>query len=251
MRRPFISGNWKMNMTHIQAVNFIQDLEYKYRNKNNCEVAVCPPSTALKSVKTIIESDNLDIKLGAQNMHYESSGAFTGEISPEMLKALSVEYVIIGHSERRQYFYETNEIVNKKINAAFKADLKPIMCVGESLDIRESGKAEEFVINQLKECLVNVDEEDVAGLTIAYEPIWAIGTGRTATTEDANNMCRSIRSKIEELYNKRISENIRILYGGSVKPSNVSELMDMSDIDGALVGGASSVSYTHLTLPTN
>jgi len=239
MRRPFISGNWKMNMTHIQAVNFIQDLEYKYRNKNNCEVAVCPPSTALKSVKTIIESDNLDIKLGAQNMHYESSGAFTGEISPEMLKALSVEYVIIGHSERRQYFYETNEIVNKKINAAFKADLKPIMCVGESLDIRESGKAEEFVINQLKECLVNVDEEDVAGLTIAYEPIWAIGTGRTATTEDANNMCRSIRSKIEELYNKRISENIRILYGGSVKPSNVSELMDMSDIDGALVGGAS------------
>jgi len=239
MRRPFISGNWKMNMTHIQAVNFIQDLEYKYRNKNDCEVAVCPPSTALKSVKTIIESDNLDIKLGAQNMHYESSGAFTGEISPEMLKALSVEYVIIGHSERRQYFYETNEIVNKKINAAFKADLKPIMCVGESLDIRESGKAEEFVINQLKECLVNVDEEDVAGLTIAYEPIWAIGTGRTATTEDANNMCGSIRSKIEELYNKRISENIRILYGGSVKPSNVSELMDMSDIDGALVGGAS------------
>ncbi len=239
MRTPFIAGNWKMNMTHIQAISFMQDLEYKYKNKNNCEVAVCPPSTALRSVKTIIDSDNIDIKLGAQNMHFESSGAFTGEISPEMLKALGVEYVIIGHSERRQYFNETNEIVNKKVSAAFKTDLKPIMCIGESLDIRESGRAEEFVISQLEECLIDVDVEDIIKLTIAYEPIWAIGTGKTATAEDANGMCASIRKKLEELYNKRIYENIRILYGGSVKPSNISELMGMSDIDGALVGGAS------------
>jgi len=239
MRKPFISGNWKMNMTHIQAVNFMQDLGYKYKNKNNCEVIVCPPFTALRSVKTIIESDNLNIKLGAQNMHYESYGAFTGEISPEMLKPLGIEYVILGHSERRQYFYETNEIINKKINAAFKNSLKPIICVGETLEIRESGKAEDFVVGQLEECLKGIDNEDVIKITLAYEPIWAIGTGKTATAGDANSMCMSIRGKIEELYNQRISETIRVLYGGSVKPSNISELMGMSDIDGALVGGAS------------
>ncbi len=239
MRMPFIAGNWKMNLTHIQAVKFMQDLGYTYKNKNNCEVAVCPPTTALKSVKTLIDGDNLNIKLGAQNMYYESSGAFTGEISPEMLKALDVEYVIIGHSERRQYFNETNEIVNKKISAAFKIGLKPIMCIGESLDIRESGKAEEFVINQLVECLAGIGEENINDLTIAYEPIWAIGTGKTATSEDANDMCRAIRSKTGELYGNKTSEILRILYGGSVKPSNMAELMNMPDIDGALVGGAS------------
>jgi len=228
-----------MNMTHLQAINFIQDLKYKYDNKNSCEVAVCPPATALKSVKTIIDSDNLDIKLGAQNMYYESSGAFTGEISPEMLKALGVEYVIIGHSERRQYFGETNKSVNKKVSAAFNSDLKPIMCIGESLEIRESGRAKEFVLNQLEECLSGIDEENIVDLTIAYEPIWAIGTGKTATSKDANDMCLSIRIKIEELFNKKISGIVRIQYGGSVKPSNISELMNMSDIDGALVGGAS------------
>ncbi len=239
MRKPFIAGNWKMNMTHLQAINFIQDLKYKYNNKNNCEVAVCPPATALKSVKTIIDSDNLDIKLGAQNMYYQSSGAFTGEISPEMLKALGVEYVIIGHSERRQYFGETNKSVNKKVSAAFNSGLKPIMCIGESLEIRESGRAEEFVLNQLKECLGGIDEENISYLTIAYEPIWAIGTGKNATSKDANDMCLSIRRKLEELFSKKISGIIRIQYGGSVKPSNISELMNMSDIDGALVGGAS------------
>lgn len=239
MRTPFIAGNWKMNMTHIQAINFMQDLGYKYKNKNNCEIAVCPPATALRSAKTIIEGDNLDVRLGAQNMYYESSGAFTGEISPEMLKALGVEYVIIGHSERRQYFNETNEIVNKKVSAAFRIDLKPIMCIGESLNIRESGKAEEFVINQLVECLADIGEEDIDCLTIAYEPIWAIGTGKTATSEDANDMCGAIRNKVGELYGKKFSEILRILYGGSVKPSNILELMNMPDIDGALVGGAS------------
>ncbi|MDD5621691.1 MAG: triose-phosphate isomerase [Actinomycetota bacterium] len=239
MRRPFIAGNWKMNMTHLQAANFIQDLGDKYNNKNNCEVAVCPPATALKSVKTIIDSDNLDIKLGAQNMYYETSGAFTGEISPVMLKALGVEYVIIGHSERRQYFGETNSDINKKTKAAFNADLKPIMCVGESLEIRESGKAGQFVLSQIEECLDGIDEESMVDLTVAYEPIWAIGTGKTATSGDANDMCAAIRKKIGELYGKKISETTIIQYGGSVKPSNISELMKMSDIDGALVGGAS------------
>ncbi len=239
MRRPFIAGNWKMNMTHLQAVNFIQDLGDKYNNKNNCEVAVCPPATSLKSVKTIIDSDNLDIKLGAQNMYYEASGAFTGEISPIMLKALGVEYVIIGHSERRQYFGETNSDINKKAKAAFNAGLKPIVCVGESLKIRESGKARQFVLNQIEECLDGIDEESMIDLTVAYEPIWAIGTGKTATSRDANDMCINIRKKIGELYSKKISETTIIQYGGSVKPSNISELMKMSDIDGALVGGAS------------
>lgn len=228
-----------MNMTHLQAANFIQDLGDKYNNKNNCEVAVCPPATALKSVKTIIDSDNIDIKLGAQNMYHEASGAFTGEISTVMLKALGVEYVIIGHSERRQYFGETNSDINKKAKAAFNAGLKPIMCVGESLEIRESGKAEQFVLNQIKECLDGIDEESMVDLTVAYEPIWAIGTGKTATSRDANDMCIAVRRKIFELYGKKISEAAIIQYGGSVKPSNISELMKMSDIDGALVGGAS------------
>jgi triosephosphate isomerase len=239
MRKPFIAGNWKMNMTNLEAEKFMQGLSAEYRNKNNCEVAVCPPATALMSVKNEIDRYKLEIKLGAQNMFYKSSGAFTGEVSPGMIKELGVEYIIIGHSERRQYFGETNEIVNKKVITAFDSGLNPIMCIGESLDIRESGKAEGFVLDQLVECLVGVDKENIAGLTIAYEPIWAIGTGKTATSKDANDMCLAIRVKIGDLYNKEISETVRIQYGGSVKPSNISELMNMSDIDGALVGGAS------------
>jgi len=239
MRRPFIAGNWKMNMTPSEAVEFMQGLGHKYENKNNCEVAVCPPATALISVRDVIDKNNIEVKLGAQNMFYESSGAFTGEVSPEMIKELGVKYIIIGHSERRLYFGETNEIVNKKVSAAFDSGLEPIMCIGESLDIRESGKAEEFVLNQLKEGLVGINEGNVAGLTVAYEPIWAIGTGKTATSKDANDMCLAIRRRLGELYSKEISEAARIQYGGSVKPSNISELMSMSDIDGALVGGAS------------
>jgi triosephosphate isomerase len=239
MRKPFIAGNWKMNMTHIEAEKFMQGLGNSYRNKNDCEVAVCPPATDLIIVKKIIDKYRIDVKLGAQNMFYETSGAFTGEVSPGMIKELGAEYVIIGHSERRQYFGETNDIVNKKMNAAFKAGLKPIMCIGESLDIRESGSAEEFVLNQLDECLERIDEKNVAEVTIAYEPIWAIGTGKTATSKDANDMCGAIRGRIGDLYHKGLSGEIRIQYGGSVKPSNISELMSMEDIDGALVGGAS------------
>ena len=239
MRRPFIAGNWKMNMTHPEAERFMQEVKAAYRNKNDCEVAVCPPATALMSVKNVIDKHKIDIKLGAQNMYYQSSGAFTGEVSPGMIKELGVEYIIIGHSERRQYFSETNETVNKKVLKAFDSGLRPIMCIGESLDIRESGKAEEFVLNQLAECLIEIDSGNITGLTIAYEPIWAIGTGKTATSKDANDMCLAIRGKIRDLYDEEASEAVRIQYGGSVKPSNISELMGMSDIDGALVGGAS------------
>jgi triosephosphate isomerase (TIM) len=239
MRIPFIAGNWKMNMTHLEGIKFTQELGYEFKNKNNCEVCICPPFTALRSVKNIIDTDHIDIKIGAQNMHFEENGAFTGEVSSLMLKALMVDYVIIGHSERRQYFADTNEIVNKKVISAFKNGLKPIMCVGESLEIRENGNAESFVLGQVKECLKGIDEKNIADLTIAYEPIWAIGTGKNATSKDANDMCKAIRVKVAELYNDSTAGKTRIQYGGSVKPSNVTELMSMSDIDGALVGGAS------------
>jgi len=239
MRTPFIAGNWKMNMTHLEGIKFTQELGYEYKNRNNCEVCVCPPFIALRSVKNIIDTDRIDIKLGAQNVHFEERGAFTGEISPLMLKALGVEYVIIGHSERREYFADTNETVNKKVISAFRHDLKPIMCVGESLKIRENGNAENFVLSQVVACLKDVDSKNIADLTIAYEPIWAIGTGKNATSKDANDMCRAVRIKLAEIYGNSAAEQIRIQYGGSVKPSNITELMSMSDIDGALVGGAS------------
>lgn len=239
MRKPFIAGNWKMNLTHMEAIQFIQDLGYEFKNKNNIDVCICPPFTALRSVKNIIDADRLSFKIGAQNMHWEERGAFTGEISPLMLVALGMDYVIIGHSERREYFSETNDIVNKKVKSAFTHKLKPIMCVGESLAIRESGRAQEFVLGQVTECLKDIDVKNVFDLTIAYEPIWAIGTGRNATSNDANDMCLAIRKKVADLYNNSAAELLKIQYGGSVKPSNITELMSMPDIDGALVGGAS------------
>jgi triosephosphate isomerase (TIM) len=239
MRQTFIAGNWKMNMTHLEAMKFLEELGYGFENKNECEIAVCPPYTALRSAMTVIEDDNLEIKLGAQNMYFEKSGAYTGEISPDMLKALNVEYVILGHSERRQHFAETDEMINKKVKAVFDNGFKPILCIGEPLEIREDGREKEFVIGQLTDCLDGVDREDIVDITIAYEPIWAIGTGKTATSEDANNMCSAIRKKIAELYSNDAADAVRIQYGGSVKPSNISELMEMPDIDGALVGGAS------------
>ncbi len=239
MRKVFIAGNWKMNMTHLETMKFLEEFGFKFGNKNKCDIAVCPPFTALRSAMTVINDDNLEIKLGAQNMYFETKGAFTGEISPDMLKALNVEYVILGHSERRQYFNETDKLINKKVKAVFENKLKPILCIGETIDIRESGREKEFVIGQLTDCLDSVDREDIVNITIAYEPIWAIGTGKTATSEDANNMCSAIRAKIAELYSSDVANAVRIQYGGSVKPSNISELMNMPDIDGALVGGAS------------
>jgi len=224
----------------MEAIKFVEDLSYELSSKkNNCEICICPPFTALRSVKNIIDTDKLEFTLGAQNMHWEEAGAFTGEISPLMLTSLKVDYVIIGHSERREYFAETNETVNKKVEAAFKHGLKPIICIGESLKIRETGKAEDFVLGQLVECLNGIAAKNTMDITVAYEPIWAIGTGKTATSADAEEMCSAIRDKISHLYNPQIAGMVRIQYGGSVKPHNIGELMSMPDIDGALVGGAS------------
>jgi triosephosphate isomerase len=239
MRVPFIAGNWKMNMTHMEAIKFFNDLEFKFENKHGADIAVCPPFTALRSAQTLLEANKLKVSLGAQNMFYEESGAYTGEISPAMLKAMGINYVILGHSERRQYFKETDQDINKKIKAAFNHGLKPILCIGETLEIREEGREQSFVLNQLVQCLEGIKLKQLLLLTVAYEPIWAIGTGKTATVQDANSMCRDIREKLSSIYGQTAADTVRIQYGGSVKPDNISELMAAADIDGALVGGAS------------
>ena len=244
MRIPFIAGNWKMNLNNNEAIKFVQDTGFKFENKNNIKIAVCPAFTSLRSVILAIEdeiakNEYFIIKVGAQNMYFEESGAYTGEVSPTMLKSLGVEYVIIGHSERREIFGETDESVNNKIKAAFKHEIKPILCVGETLKIREDGNAINYTLNQIRKDLKDISGDEISNLTIAYEPIWAIGTGKNATPQDANEMCKAIRDEIGRIYGKEISENLIIQYGGSVKPSNVKELMSMPDIDGALVGGAS------------
>ncbi len=241
MRKPFIAGNWKMNFDHIEAVEFIEALSAKYHNDKDINVAVFPPFTSILSVKDAIRESSLKISFGAQNMYSKENGAFTGEVSSAMLKNLGAEYVILGHSERRDLFGESNELINEKLKAAFKVGIKPILCVGESLEIRESGKAEEFVISQLIKCLEDITASLFAELTIAYEPIWAIGTGKTATSEDADAMCSAIRKEMARAYGDQIAEDIVIQYGGSVKPGNITELMEMPNIDGALVGGASIV----------
>ena len=236
MRKKVIAGNWKMNMLPNEAIEFITNLAPMVKDTKN-EVILCVPYTDLfYSLLTVQETN---IHIGAQNVFYKESGAYTGEVSPKMLKSINTEYVIIGHSERRQYFNETDETVNKKVKAAFENGLKPIVCVGETLEQRESGKVEEIITNQTKLALDGLTNEQVENTIIAYEPIWAIGTGKTATSEDANNSIKQIRNKIKELYGEAVSEEVIILYGGSVKPENAKELFSMSDIDGGLVGGAS------------
>lgn len=245
MRIPFIAGNWKMNKTikeAIELVNGIKDIV----NETDVEVAVCVPFTALNEVKKVI--DGTKLKLGAQNMHWEEKGAYTGEISPLMLNEIGVDYVIIGHSERRQYFNETDETVNKKVKSALAHDIKPILCVGETLEQRELGCEKEVVKNQIIKDLEGVLPESMKKIVIAYEPIWAIGTGKTASSEDANNMIGYIRSILADLYGANISEEVRIQYGGSVKPNNVTEIMNQPEIDGALVGGASLKSKDFIEL---
>lgn len=244
MRIPFIAGNWKMNLNHNEAIKFIEDISYKFENKNNIRIAVCPSFTSLRSSILVLEDEiaknpNIKIKIGAQNMYFEESGAFTGEVSPAMLKTLGVEYVIIGHSERRELFCEVDESVNRKLKAAFNYDLKPILCIGETLKIREAGNAVDYTLTQIKKDLSGISDIEMSSITIAYEPIWAIGTGKNATPQDANEMCHAIRNEIKRLYSRETGENLIIQYGGSVKPSNIKELMAMPDIDGALVGGAS------------
>ena len=236
MRRKVIAGNWKMNMLPGEAIEFITALTPLVKDTEN-EVILCVPYTDL--FYSLLTAQNTNIKIGAQNMHFEESGAYTGEVSGKMLKSINVEYVIIGHSERRQYFNETDETVNKKVKAAFKYGLKPIVCVGETLEERESGKTADIITKQTELALEGLTNEQVENTIIAYEPIWAIGTGKTATSEDANNSIKDIRKKIEEIYGQNVAQSVIIQYGGSVKSKNAKELFTMSDIDGGLVGGAS------------
>lgn len=236
MRKKVIAGNWKMNKLPNEAIDFIDRLTPLVKDTEN-EVIVCVPYTDL--FYALLTAQNTNIKIGAQNMHYEEKGAYTGEVSASMLKSIGVEYVIIGHSERRQYFNETDETVNKKVKSAFEHGLNPIVCVGETLEQRESGKAEEIITIQTQKALDGLKEEQVRNTIIAYEPIWAIGTGKTATSEDANNAIKAIRDKICQIYGQNVGKSIIIQYGGSVKSTNCKELFTTSDIDGGLVGGAS------------
>ena len=236
MRKKVIAGNWKMNMLPNEAIKFIEEFAPLVKDTKN-EVILCVPYTDLFYALLNVQETN--IKIGAQNMHFEEKGAYTGEISGQMLKSINVEYVIIGHSERRQYFNETDETVNKKIKSAFANGLKPIVCVGETLEQREAGSTIEIITNQTKLALDGLTDEQVANTIIAYEPIWAIGTGKTATSEDAENSIKAIREKIAEIYGQNVSERVIIQYGGSVKSSNAKELFQMPNIDGGLVGGAS------------
>ena len=236
MRKKVIAGNWKMNKLPNEAIDFIDRLTPLVKDTKN-EVVVCVPYTDL--FYALLTAQGTNIKIGAQNMHFEEKGAYTGEVSGPMLKSIGVEYVIIGHSERRQYFNETDETVNKKIKAAFANGLKPIVCVGETLEQREAGKTVEIITKQTELALEGLTDEQVKNTIIAYEPIWAIGTGKTATSEDANNSIKEIRNKIADIYGKDVAEEVIIQYGGSVKSTNAKELFEMSDIDGGLVGGAS------------
>ncbi len=236
MRQKVIAGNWKMNMHPGEAIEFITNLTPLVKDTKN-EIILCVPYIDL--FYSILTAQGTNIKIGAQNMHYEESGAYTGEISGKMLKAINVEYVIIGHSERRKYFNETDEIVNKKVKSAFKYGLKPIVCVGETLNQREEGRAEEVIKKQVDDVLEGLTNEQVGSLVIAYEPIWAIGTGKAATSEDANNGAKQIRDEISKTYGQETASRVIILYGGSVNETNAKELFEMSDIDGGLVGKAS------------
>ena len=235
-RIPLIAGNWKMNNTKRETLDFLSSFLPKVENIT-VEMAICPPFTDLYAAAEKLKGTK--VKLGAQNMHWEETGAFTGEVSPLMLKEIPCDYVIIGHSERRQYFAETDETVNKKIKSALKHNIAPIVCVGETLAQREEGITIEFVMTQVENALKDIKPEDAKKIVFAYEPIWAIGTGKTASASDAQEVIGAIRNKIEKLYNKDVAEEVRILYGGSVKPENIKELMAEADIDGALVGGAS------------
>ncbi len=238
MRKILIAGNWKMNNDVDESLKLAQELSALSDSfDKNVEVLICPPFTSLYAVKRALHGSV--IKVGAQNMHYEDKGAYTGEVSPLMLKGIGIEYVIIGHSERRQYFNETDEIVNKKLKSALRYDIIPILCVGETLEQRESNAERETVKNQIFKAFDGIEPSDAEKITVAYEPIWAIGTGRNATSQQANEMAEFIRSCISELYGSEQADKIVIQYGGSVKPDNAGETLCQPDIDGALVGGAS------------
>lgn len=240
MRKPVIAANWKMHKTHHEAQLFIEGLRNRLHpdDYESVEIVVCPSFTSLRTVQTTIDGDDLEIALGAQDVHWEDEGAFTGEVSPAMLEKLKVKFVIVGHSERREYFGETDESVNKKVKALLSHGLTPIMCVGETRQEREAGSTENKLQSQLEAGLAGLKPEQVGTLVIAYEPIWAIGTGLTASKEDAQQTIRFIRTTVRKRF-KEAADELRIQYGGSVKPGNIAELMSQPDIDGALVGGAS------------
>lgn len=238
MRKQIIAGNWKMHTDLAEATILVEGIKAALaEGAATREVVVCPPFTGLSTVADLIE--DTDIRLGAQNMYFEPKGAFTGEVSPLMLTDVGCHYVILGHSERREYFSETDELINQKIKAAFQYDLVPILCVGESLAQREANETQTFINSQLTADLAGLTAEQVSQMVIAYEPIWAIGTGKTATAEQAGEVCTAIRAKVAELFDKATADAMRIQYGGSVKGSNAQEILSQPDIDGALVGGAS------------
>lgn len=237
MRTPIIAGNWKLNKTPHEAIELVTELKRAVADVQGVDIIVCPVSVCLADVNDVIQESN--IALGAQNLYWEDSGAFTGEISGPIIKAAGCEYVIIGHSERRQYFDETNETVNKRIRAALNAGLTPIVCVGESLEERVSDKTFDVVRDHVAGGLKGFSAEEVSSMIIAYEPVWAIGTGKTATPGQAQEVHKFIRELLTELYDEKVSGVVRLQYGGSVKPENIEELISQADIDGALVGGAS------------
>jgi triosephosphate isomerase (TIM) len=240
-RRPIIAANWKMHKTHLEAIRDVQKLSYLLdrSDADRVEVVICPAFTALRAVQTLIDSDRLPYGLGAQNVHQEEKGAFTGEVSPPMLQALKCGYVIVGHSERRQLFGETDEVVNRKVRSVFSHAMVPILCVGESLGEREAGATKEKVAGQVRRGLQGVASDDATRLVIAYEPIWAIGTGRNAEPADAGQVVSLIRDTLSSSYSKEVADTVRVQYGGSVKAGNIRDFMAHPEVDGALVGGAS------------
>ncbi len=251
-RKPLISGNWKMHHNHFEAISTVQKLSYLITKDDVAavDVSVHPPFTDLRSVQTVIEADDVPVALGAQHCHFEENGAFTGEVSPAFLAKLNVSYVIVGHSERRELFGETDELVNAKAKAILKWGMTPIVCCGETLAEREADGTEAKVAGQVRAGLAGIAAEQVGALVVAYEPIWAIGTGKTASAEDAQAVCALVRSTVADVAGSNAAAAVRIQYGGSVKPANAAELMGQPDIDGALVGGASLVAEDFAAIVT-
>ncbi|NHN54910.1 triose-phosphate isomerase [Calidifontibacter sp. DB0510] len=242
-RTALIAGNWKMNLDHLQATVVVQKLDWTLRDKRHdfeaVEVAVIPPFTDLRSVQTLIDGDKLKLKLGAQDLSPHDEGAYTGDIAGVFLRKLGCTYVVVGHSERREHHQETDEVVASKVKAAYKNDLTPILCVGEPLEVRKEGRQVEHVLAQLRAALDGVPASQAESIVIAYEPVWAIGTGEVATPQDAQEVCAAIRGELANLYDAKLADGVRVLYGGSVKSGNVASIMAEQDVDGALVGGAS------------
>ncbi|MCP0886338.1 triose-phosphate isomerase [Ligilactobacillus sp. WILCCON 0076] len=246
MRTPIIAGNWKLNMNPVQTAEFVKNVKNDLPATTEVESVIAAPAVDLPALLEAAKGSEL--KVAAENCYFEDEGAFTGETSPKVLKEMGVDYVVIGHSERRDYFHETDEDINKKAHAIFRNNLTPIICCGETLETREAGKAEAWVEGQVEAALKGLSADQVASLVIAYEPIWAIGTGKTATADQAQEICAVVRQTVAKLYNKETADNVRIQYGGSVKPANVKELMSKEDIDGGLVGGASLIPDSYLAL---